>query len=410
MKYSMTKRLYYDNSRLISFEADVLDVRIRDQSTSILLNKTAFYPTSGGQPSDTGTIDESDVVDVWEEDNQIWHKVTKMPESLKVRCAVDWDRRFDHMQQHSGQHILSAIFLELFNANTIGFHLGEEYSTIDLDQNQISRSGIKHVEDSVNKVVWDNLPVKIQYITDGEINQIPLRKPPQVSGRIRVIRIGGLDASACGGTHVSTTGEIGLLKIIGIENYKGGIRIRFLAGYRGLKDYQKIHSNVQQISASLSIHQDELPETINRLQTDSIMNLRSVNRIRKELMHSIGDKLWLETIPINGIKGVVAHWEDLSMENLRDLTNYLRVYSNTVILLAATQGEKLFLISSRSKDLLHIQANSILNGALKIFGGKGGGTDEMAQGGAPKPEDDNIVRVLKNCLIESLTYTSTILK
>jgi alanyl-tRNA synthetase len=406
----MTKRLYYDNSRLISFEADVLDVRINDQKTSVLLNKTAFYPTSGGQPFDTGTIDESDVIEVWEESNQIWHDVTKMPTSPQVRCMVDWERRFDHMQQHSGQHILSSFFLELYAANTIGFHLGEEYSTIDLDINQLSLNDIKLVEDSVNQVVWDNFPVNIHYITNGEINQFKFRKPPLVSGSIRVIQIGELDVSACGGTHVSNTGEIGLLKINGVENYKGGKRIRFLAGLRGLMEYQKIHSNVQRISASLSVHQDELPVAINRLQTDSIENLRSLRRIRKERMHSLGEKLWLETVPINGIKGVFAHWEGYSVKELREFTNYLRNFPKTVILLAATQGEKVFLISSRSDDILGIQANSILNTAIKVLGGKGGGTVEMAQGGAPKSEYENIERVLQNCLIESLTNTSTILK
>ena len=163
------------------------------------------------------------------------------------------------MQQHTGQHILSAVFLEVMGANTIGFHLGSESSTIDLDIDTITKQEIYHVEERSNHFIWENHPVKIRYITDDEIHTIPFRKPPQVTGKIRVIRIGDLDASACGGTHVSHTGEIGLIKVTGSERYKGGMRIHFLCGQRAFQDYHRMQTDVQKLSMTLSIHPDDLP-------------------------------------------------------------------------------------------------------------------------------------------------------
>lgn len=404
----MTKRLYYDDSRLITFDAEIIETRIENQRIAVRLDKTAFYPSSGGQPFDTGLINTIDVTDVWEEGDQIWHQMVSIPEDNQVNCKVNWERRFDHMQQHSGQHILSAIFLDLIAANTIGFHLGDESSTIDLNINQLNNKEIEDVEERVNQVIWENHPVKIQFINENEINKIPFRKPPQITGRIRVIRIGELDASACGGTHVQNTGEIGLLKINGFENYKGGTRVSFHSGLRGLKQYQKIQSNVKQISTSLSIHQDDILETIQRIQQESIENLRSVNRIKKDLMSLVAEKIWQETIPINGIKGVIGLWEDYSMDDLRAITNYLRDFPNTIILLATIQGEKISLISSKTKDLKEIQADSILSMALEKLGGKGGGTEEMAQGGVIKTDQHNIIKILQDTLIKYLAGRSNI--
>jgi len=394
----MTYKLYHKDSKLVSFESEILEVKKLDARIIVQLDKTAFYPTSGGQPFDTGLIDNIPVIDVWEDDKIIWHHIERAPETKKVNCKINWSRRFDHMQQHTGQHLLSTVFLDLLGANTISFHLGEKTSTIDLDIDNLTSEGIKRVEEIVNLYIWENHQVKINIITDDEIQSIPFRKHPQVSGKIRVILIGDLDASACGGTHVSASGEIGLIKITGNERYKGGVRVHFLCGSRAFHNYQNIQTDVQKVSKGLSIHQNDLPEAVERLQTESIKNLRAYTKTRKELLNLIADQLWSECAPIHGIKGIFAHWEDYTKEDLREITTRLKRLPKTCALLAATEGENIQFICSKSSDLGEINATFILNKALNKLGGRGGGSPEMAQGGAPKTDHQTLLKVFRETL------------
>ena len=216
---------------LLEFTAEVVAQDVTQRGTAVSLDRTAFYPTSGGQPYDIGTINDVPVIDVWEDDHgEVWHLLEHPLSDKVVIGRIDQERRLDHIQQHTGQHLLSAGFFNLCQANTIGFHLGAELSTIDLDVPELSWETAYQVEAEVNAVVWENRPVTISYVTDDKIDQVPLRKPAKVKGNIRVIWVEDYDASACGGTHARNTGEVGLVKITGIEHYKGGVRISFLCG------------------------------------------------------------------------------------------------------------------------------------------------------------------------------------
>jgi len=208
----MTRRLYYDDATLVTFDARIVAQRETERGLAVQLDQTAFYPTSGGQPHDTGTLAGIPVVDVWDEEDvggpgAVWHLLEAGAAAVgdTVTGVIDWARRFDHMQQHTGQHILSAACVELYQGNTVGFHLCSEASTIDLDLPQFSWEAAFKVEDAVNSVIWENRPVTIHTVTRDDLGNIPLRKPPKVTGYIRVIWVEGYDASACGGTHVRTT-------------------------------------------------------------------------------------------------------------------------------------------------------------------------------------------------------------
>jgi alanyl-tRNA synthetase len=396
----MTKRLYYQDSKIRHFSATCLEIQEDEKGTNIRLDQTAFYPTSGGQPHDLGTINGIRIRDVWSgTQGQIWHLLERAPTTKEVSAEIDWPRRFDHMQQHTGQHILSAVFIDILNANTIGFHIGSESNTIDLDISQLSTDDILQVENTANQLIWENRPISIQTIQDQEIAETPFRKPPQVSGEIRVIWIKDFDVSACGGTHVSTTGEVGLLKITGFERYKGGIRVNFICGERALKKYQTLYANIQQISADFSIHPDDLSQTALRLREENTNLRRSLRRVSKELMRYEVENLWKTTPETKGIRKIVAYWEDRSLDVLRSAAASLRENPKTFILFAGLADDQIRLICTRSSDLQELHAGNILKSIVAQMGGKGGGSPEMAQGGTPNPEGLDVENFLNKTLV-----------
>jgi len=369
-----------------------------EDSIAVQLDQTAFYPTSGGQPFDTGRMNNEIVQDVWEDSEGVWHRLLRLPISDLVNCEIDWSRRFDHMQQHTGQHILSAYFVNLYNANTIGFHLGKDHSTIDLDTGAISNDQICELEMKANNYIWENHPVTVQSISDDQIKDIPFRKPPQVSGIIRVIRVGNLDASACGGTHVNQTGEIGIIKITGNERYKNGTRISFICGKRALLDYQKIQFNIKVVSHELSIHPDNINETITGIFDESKEYSRLYRKVKKELFNFKADNIWNETPITNGCKVICRHYMDWSLDDIRDLSKIFRSYPKTLSLLASTHEGSVHLICSRSEDLVEVDAGNILKKAANLLDGNGCGSSEMAQGGAPLHDPGIILEHLKEAI------------
>jgi alanyl-tRNA synthetase len=395
----MTIRLYYDSQYLRSFSARIINSSETDRGVNVCLNQTAFYPTSGGQPHDTGIIGELPVIDVWDEDGEIWHLLESMPENDEVFGHINWTRRFDHMQQHTGQHILSKAFIETLGANTIGFQIGSESSTIDLNLSSITLSRIQEVEEIANHIVCENHPVVIYYISKEDTASISLRKPPQVNGPIRVIWIVGIDISACGGTHVSATGEIGLIKITGYERHKSNIRISFLCGNRAIRDYQKLHHNITQVSKDLSINKDDLPQAIARLKNEVSNTSKAIKNVRKEIMEIEGDKLWNNAQVISGRKYIHAYLEDRDYEDLMVLVNRLRSYPTTIILLAIREENNIRLVCSRSVDMEEINAGKVMQTAVNLLNGKGGGTPEMAHGGAPITDPQTVIEVLSQSIV-----------
>jgi len=406
----VTRRLYYTDAALVTFDARIVAQRKTERGLAVQLDQTAFYPTSGGQPHDTGTLAGIPVVDVWDEEDAggpgtVWHLLEATPAVVAevapgnlVRGVIDWPRRFDHMQQHTGQHILSAACVELYQGNTIGFHLGSEASTIDLDLPQLTWEAAFKVEDAVNRVIWENRPVTIHTVTYDDLGNIPLRKPPQVRGDIRVIWVEGYDASACGGTHVRTTGEIGILKITGIERYKGGTRVTFLCGERALRDYRRVLHALRAASGNLSVAQDEVPQTVARLQEELQTTRRALNKAQSQLLEFEADRLWEATPETDGIRRIGVHWTERAFADARAIAGRLRERPRTLLLLAVSESDGMRLVCARSDDLPHIDAGGILREVTQALGGRGGGSPSIAQGGAPTHPADVIMTIIRESL------------
>ncbi|MGC9469297.1 MAG: alanyl-tRNA editing protein, partial [Anaerolineae bacterium] len=378
----MTVHLYYDDATLREFTARVVEQETRvgedgKPHPAVKLDQTAFYPTSGGQPHDTGTLEGLRVVDVQEDESgEIWHLLSDPlhPESELVRGRIDWDRRFDHMQQHSGQHLLSAAFEEVLSAHTVGFHLGRETSTIDLDIPELDWEDVFRVEQAANEIVWENRPVTVKIVDETETSNIPLRKPPVVSGEIRVVQIEGYDASACGGTHGYATGEIGIIKVSDIERYKGGVRVTFLCGERALHDYQRTLHLLQVSSVGLSVAAEELPDAIGRLEEEARAARRELRQVRSDLVELEATRLWSRAFVDDGMHVILAHWTDRPFSDARAIASQLREHAKTLALLAVTEERGVRLVCARSDDLPDIDAQTILSDALEPLGGRGGGT------------------------------------
>jgi alanyl-tRNA synthetase len=395
----MTERLYYTDSLLREFTARVVAQQVTDRGPAVRLDRTAFYPTSGGQPHDTGSLDGVPVRDVWEDDaGELWHLVERLPAGDAVRGSIDWERRFDHMQQHSGQHLLSAAFVRLLNAPTISFHLGTEVSHIDLDTPALSWEDAFRVEADVNRVIGENRPVEIHFVDERNIHTVPLRRPPKVSGEIRVIWIRDYDAVACGGTHVPQTGAVGLVKIVRIERYKGGMRVGFLCGARALADYQRVLRDVQAVSADLSVHPNELGDAVARLKGELKESQRALQVAEDALMAVEGERLWLETPEIHSVRRIVAYLADHSFDQARAIASHAIAHPRTLALLAVSDAKGVRLVCARGADLPELDAAAMLRRAVEQLGGRGGGTADLAQGGAPAQPRSAVLDALRGAV------------
>lgn len=394
-----TKRLYYRDANLCEFTARTQAQQHTERGPAVCLDQTAFYPSSGGQPHDTGTLDGAPVLDVWEaEDGSVWHLLERPLQTEEVKGEIDWSRRFDHMQQHTGQHLLSAAFVNLLDAQTVGFHLGNDAATIDLDKAGLTWDQAFQAEDQVNGEIWQDRPVGVHFINPEEVWKFPLRKPPQVSGTIRVIWIEGYDASACGGTHVKRTGEVGVVKITRLENYKGGTRVTFLCGERALRDYRRAQKVLLGASAELSVGQDKLHEAIIRLQGELKGARKALNNTRGELMEYQAERLWDSTPEVNGMRSILAHWRERSFAEARMFASLLRQRPQTLLMLAVSEDDSLRLVCARSDDLAGLDAAAILQSAADTLGGRGGGSPTMAQGGAPLHPHEAVLAALEEAV------------
>ncbi|MGQ9666587.1 MAG: alanyl-tRNA editing protein, partial [Anaerolineae bacterium] len=281
----MTVKLYYENPYLAEFEAQVVRRLEVDGRPAVVLGRTAFYPTGGGQPHDTGWLNDVPVLDVQleEDSGEVVHVLAGRLDAQTVLGRLDWERRHDHMQQHTGQHILSEAFVRVSGAQTISFHLGEEASTIDLDRAPISMEELRSVEDLANRIVFENRPVMARFLTPEETAQVPFRKPPAVSGSVRLVEVAGFDWSACGGTHCRSTGEVGLIHIAGVERRGNETRATFLCGRRALEDYRRKEAVLYAVSSFLTTGWPALPDIIRKTDEERRTAQRQLQKAREEL-------------------------------------------------------------------------------------------------------------------------------
>jgi alanyl-tRNA synthetase len=390
----MTERLYYDDPALAQFEARVTHVDILDGRQNVRLDRTAFYPTSGGQPFDTGTLGGARVIDVVDdEDGDVRHVVEgALTEGASVEGRVDWTRRFDHMQQHTGQHVLSAAFDTLLNARTESFHLGAEGATIDLAR-EVSPQEIVRVEDDANRIVWEDRPVNIRFVDAAEAAALPLRKAPAREGTLRLIDVEGYDLSACGGTHVARTGAIGIIAVTGWERFKGGMRVGFVCGGRALRAHRRLRDVVTDGARLLSVMQDEIPAGIERLQTDAKEARRQVKDLQSKLAGH--EAAALAGSATDGV--VVATLDGWDQNGLKGIAT--AIASRPGLVAALLGGPPSFpVVLARSADRT-TDCGAVLKQLTAKFGGKGGGRPELAQGGGlqgnPKEITDYLCTLLR---------------
>jgi len=378
----MTRKLYQEDSYTVEFTAQMLDKRTHGKYTAVILDQTCFYPTGGGQPHDTGWLNDARVIDVIADEStgNVLHIIDGEPGSGQVAGKIDWERRRDHAQQHTGQHILSETFIRELGAQTVSFHLGEDASTIDLDRNDITDAELQAVENAANEIVFLNKPVKAQFVERDDLDQIPLRKAPTVAGPIRVVEVEGFDWSACGGTHCNATGQVGLIRISQTERRAEQLRVTFLCGRRALEDYRRRATALAQIATYLTTGYEEAPAIIQKMDEDSRACQRQLQEAREKLAAGEATTLLVEAETVNGKRIVARAFDDRDFQSVKRLSMQLREEAGIVTLLGWKGPEKGQVLFARSEDI-DIDMREILREACKTVGGGGGGREDAAQGG-----------------------------
>ncbi|MDH5715052.1 MAG: alanyl-tRNA editing protein [Candidatus Aminicenantes bacterium] len=383
----MTEKLYLKNPYLTSFSARVVAQRKTEQGHEVLLDQTAFYPTSGGQPHDQGTLNGIAVKDVLLKDDEIFHLLEQPLSVSKVKGEIDWMLRSDHMQQHTGQHLLTAVFIELCQASTVSFHLGREISTIDLDIGLLTEPQVEQVEELANQYIIKNLPIKAFEVSPEEFSQLKLRKKelPQGVESIRIVEIEGVDLSHCGGTHLRSTGEIGLIKVIGWEKYKGNIRVSFLCGRRALTDYRQKHKVMQGVSASLSVKPEKLNEAVDKLREEGKGYRRELKHLKERLTGFIAQELIDGAVPYEGFKLAkrIFRQEDLQVVKSAIIK---AVNQEPLLVLAGVESQGMGHLIFASSKGLGLPLGEALQESCKVIDGKGGGGEGFAQGAGTNPQ------------------------
>jgi alanyl-tRNA synthetase len=387
----MTTRLYYHDSFLYDFEAEVREVQ-EIPKPALILDRTAFYPTSGGQVFDTGIISTeneklkvTEVVDT--EDGRVVHYLEAPSKSLqpgsKIRGEIDRTRRGDHMQQHTGQHVLSAAFVRLFNLPTVSFHMGDDYCSIDLDTPTLSKDRIEAAERLANEIILENRPVDIRFVTREEAGKLGLRKlPPAERDELRLIDIHDFDLSACGGTHVNQTGQIGCVLLRKTEKVRQGWRVEFVAGQRAVATARRDFTTLTETAALFSAHIYDVPQQA-RKSLDEIRNLRKQReQAQEELAEAQAATLLAEIPESSGRKLVIRTFADRDMNSLKLLAQTLTRKAPNVVALLATTSPQPSLVFAQSAGQLY-DMGALMKQALSKLGGRGGGSKDMAQGGVP---------------------------
>ncbi|MCA1561016.1 MAG: DHHA1 domain-containing protein [Acidobacteria bacterium] len=395
----MTDRLYYTDSYLCEFDAAVLRVERESGRPAAILDRTAFYPTSGGQPFDIGTLGGANVVDVVDrEDGTIAHVIEGALAAGAVRGAIDWPRRFDHMQQHTGQHILSAAFDRLHGAATVSVHLGARSCTIDLGR-EVTPDGLASAEQDANRVVWEDRTVSVRFVGAEQAAAMPLRKEPARPGPLRLIEVADYDLSACGGTHVARTGSVGLIAVSGWERFKGGVRVEFVCGGRALGAFRAQHDAVTGSVRLLSVLPSVLPAAIERVQCENKDLKRALKGLQDRLAGYEALTLAAGGERIGGAIVVLKAMEGWDGAGLKTLAAAIAARPGHAAILISASNPALIVISRAPG--LPLDPAGTLQRLTAQFGGKGGGRGDLAQGGGLAAEPPVILDAARQLLSES---------
>lgn len=385
-----TERLYYNDSHLIEFEATVTDKTDRVSGwTAVTLDRTAFYPTGGGQPSDTGTLNGERVLEcIADEENGVLHVVQgRAPEvGSTVKGRVDWARRLDHMQQHTGQHILSQAFVTLFNAPTKSFRVLSDVCEIDVEISNPTNEVIERAVELANNVIWEDREITITSVSSEAAASLPLRKDPAREGELRLIEIEGFDLTPCGGTHAYRTGEVGMIVVRHWERAKGLTRIEFAAGTRALADYRRANKTARAVAALYSSSRDDAAKLTARMVDENKELQRRLRGLEELAARVEANELWSAASPNAAGLRIITHvFENKDAESLKHLAQALIAQQSTIALLGSRDQTDARLVFARSADASG-DMNVLMRGACEVLGGRGGGKPDLAQGGGKNVE------------------------
>ncbi len=393
----MTERLYYHDSYLLGFEAAIVDSREVDGRWHTALDRSAFYPTSGGQLHDIGTLGGVEVIEVVEtESGDVCHVTGREVGAVgdHVKGIVDTARRQDNRQKHTAQHILSQVFIKLAHAETVSVHLGEEYASVELSAGELSSEQLAEVETVSNRIIADNLPVEIMIVSPDKAASMPLRKIPDRGGKIRVIRIGDLDWSACGGTHCRQTAEVSLIKLIGIEKIRGHLSVRFLAGRQAFDDYSKRFNITQSLSYQLTCHVDDIAGKFDKLSAENKDQRKQLSELQAKLLPMRAQELAGQAIECGQTKLVFHAEETADAQMAAKLAREVAALTLGVAVLYAG-GRLVIAVHEKSG----VKAGALAKELAARTSLKGGGSDNQAQlGGADVKQVDQYRRTVEELL------------
>ncbi|SOC42425.1 alanyl-tRNA editing protein [Ureibacillus acetophenoni] len=380
----MKDLFYYQDSMIKEFKADVVRTGVEeDDRPYFVLSNTAFYPTGGGQPHDTGYINDIRVTDVEKVENEIRHYVEgDVPSSLNgiVTGKLDWDRRFDHMQQHCGQHILSATFVELFDFATVSFHLGSEIVTIDLNTEHVTDEQLALVEKRANEIIIENRTIETKWVIKDELSQYPLRKDVTVDEDIRLVIIPDYDYNGCGGTHPTSTGQVSLLKIMGTEKMKKNTRVSFVCGNRVLKQLDMRKRVLSEVARNLSVPEEEAAGALQKVMKDAKATEKALGEAQDALL--VYEARDLATNSENNV--AAASFVNRSVQTLQKLGRAIVSENNNLIALLVSENDgKLQFVASKGTNVV-FSMKEVSSKVLPLINGKGGGNESTVQGGGEK--------------------------
>ncbi len=364
-------KLYYDSPYLKTFTGTVLSCGRGKKGFEVILDQTAFYPEGGGQPADTGVLGGVRVFDVHERGGEIVHYTEgELAVGSVINGEIDWERRFIHMQQHSGEHLVSGLIHARFGYDNVGFHMGEDEVTIDVN-GELTWDELMEIEETANRMLWENLEVRAYFPSRAELAAMEYRSKKELVGDVRIVHIPGGDTCACCGTHVTRTGEIGIVKFLSMMHYKGGMRISLVCGEKAARDYEKRRREVQKVSVLLSAKPGEIAGAVEHMKKEQeALKVKLAESSRELIEYKVGrlkesgDRLFVIELGFDALR-------------LRQLANRIleEKKAKTILALARTDGGFLYVLGSQSEDmrLLSKELNALLNG-------KGGGSMQMAQG------------------------------
>jgi alanyl-tRNA synthetase len=369
-----TRRLYFDDPYLTDFEATVLDTRRHQGKPAVVLDRTCFYPEGGGQPSDRGTLSGRTVLHALEQEGEILHILDNELPEKSVKGKIDWETRFDHMQQHAGQHVLSQCFHELLSGKTVSFHLGENISTLEIALGSISDPDQDRVEACANHAVFQDREIRTYFVEGPDVAGIPLRRPPKKSGRIRVVEVTGFDYSACGGTHPRRTGEIGLIKLLKRERIRSNLRFEFVCGFRALRDYRMRNRVLSDVAVKFSAGEEDLPAVVDKLFSEQKENARSLKKLRSQVIQQEARELAeASEDPV-----ILLQFAERPARDVRQLALEVIQNPGRVVLFGVRVEKRAHVVMARSEDLA-IDLRELIPVVSPLLNAKGGGRPSLVE-------------------------------